>query len=59
MVVFDGEMEASMVRKWPKAVMGDERERERERDIILHNKEDRGCSRFSIQCQYYQWIFRQ
>ena len=32
MAVSDGEMEAPVARKWPEAVMGDERERERERE---------------------------
>ena len=32
MVVFGGEMETLAVRKWPGAIMGDERERERERE---------------------------
>ena len=31
MAISDGEMEAPAARKWPKAVMGDEREREKER----------------------------
>ena len=31
MAVFGDEMEAPAAIKWPKAVMGDERERERER----------------------------
>ena len=39
MAVFDGEMEALAVRKWPKTVMGDKRERERDVTCRMRKEE--------------------
>ena len=48
MAVFGDEMEAPAAIKWPKAVMGDERERERE--IFNSNEEEEGDVRILTFC---------
>ena len=41
MAIFGGEMEVPVARKWPKAIMGGKRERERERDITRRMRKKR------------------
>ena len=51
MVAFDNKMEALTVVKWPMAIWGDEREREkveRMREWDANEEEEGGASRFTV-----------